>query len=705
MKKHIGAVLSVLVFLLLSLPPVGSGQPGMEKRETRSSSVSDVVYGSTPDWESGSPAYSTGGALADFNNDGWLDLVVSDGNDMSPGHVRVYLNDGTGHLPTQASWQSADVAYNGHLDVADINGDGWVDVAVAYLGTGSAVGPIARVYMNNNGVLSSVAEWNSSITACAFGVDFGDMNNDGRPDLAIATGNDYIPIAYHTYVYLNVGGSYGSSPSWVSDDQHIDDGVLWVDADSDGWLDLAAIGSDHQTEIYRNLGGVLETTSSWQTTDSGSQFGIMLTSGDVTGDGIRDLFATDNIQLGGDGHFKQYTGLPGGFFSTTASWTYNEGYGAAVELADVNHDGLLDLATGAWWDNTRLFLNQGSGLPTTPSWSSSPSTVNEKIVFGNVGPTQNDRVSIEEFPGDGVRHLFYLSHQDFQHIDQVVCDGIFLSPSDYTYSREEGWLTVDSAPAQSLVVTYTFSSSLDMVVTNWDPSVGNYLYYNKLHFSDLETNGSLRWDNVAPGEVVQGSFTVRNNGEAQSTLNWSVNATPSWGSWTLNPSSGQNLMPEQGPVTVQVTVVAPSGGGPSYYGGITVVNQDDSSDFSIVPVSLILAHSSPVLQITSVKGPLGVSVSFKNTGNVSATHVNWSITVEGGIFHGINKEAHASILVVDPGQEKTVKMNPFFGFGRIQGAVVLDCAEGVETHVSFGGIQLLFFTNPYLIPCNMTSTM
>jgi hypothetical protein len=703
MIKKLGSGILVLLLLTVSILPFAGGQPLRSEKQRIPANTTEMVYASTPDWESGSPAYSTGGALADFNNDGWLDLVVSDGNDMSPGHVRVYLNDGTGHLPTTASWQSADTAYNGHLDVADINGDGWVDVAVAYLGTGSSVGPIARVYMNNEGVLSPTVDWNSNIIGCAFGVDFGDMNNDGRPDLAIATGNDYIPIGYHTYVYLNIDGSYGSTPSWQSDDQHVDDDVLWVDADSDGWLDLAAIGYDHQTEIYRNLGGVLETTSSWQTTDSGSQFGIMLTSGDVTSDGIRDLFATDNTQLGGNGRFKQYTGLPGGFFQTTASWMYNEGYGSAVELADVNHDGFLDLATGAWWDSTRLFLNQGSGLPLTPSWSSADTTVVEKIVFGNVGPSRNDRVSTEVLLGDGTRRLFYLSHQDLQQINQVICDGITLTPSEYTYSREEGWLTVENAPTQSLTVTYTFSYSLDMVVTNWDPDIGNYLYYNQLPFTDLETNGSLHWDNVTPSEVLNGTFTLRNNGDPQSTLNWSINATPSWGIWTITPSAGENLTPEQGPVTVHVTVVAPYGGGPFFSGEISVVNQDDPGDVGSVPVSLVLYHVTPEFNVTSLKGPLGVSVTFKNVGEVTATYVNWSITISGGVFQRINKESHASILSIDPGQEKTVTLKRFFGLGKIQGTFLLTCAEEVSTHVSFSGTQFLFFTKVNIVPCNTTS--
>jgi hypothetical protein len=690
MKTRTGLI--VVMLLAVSVVPITLGR-SMISKDQSTQSKEGMVYAITPDWISNTHHYATGAALADLNQDGWLDLIVSNGNDMNKEHVEAYLNDGQGHFPLTPTWESADIGYNGHLDVADVNSDGWPDVAVSYLGTTSSFGPIARVYMNNEGVLSSNPDWSSSITGNAFGVAFGDVNNDGRPDLAIATGNPYGGLEYHTYVYVNENGSYGSSPGWQSDDQHMNMGALWVDADNDGWLDLATIGGSHQTEIYRNLGGTLETTTSWQTTDDANPFGIMLAAGDVTGDGLRDLFTTDNTQLGGDGYFKQYTGLPEGLFSTTHSWDYFGDYGSAVALADVNGDDRLDLATGSWWANSLLFLNQGSGLPTTPSWTSSPSTVVEKIVFGNIGPTQNDRVTTQVFPGDGVQRLFYLHRQAIQYITQVKDDGVILTPAEYTYSRDQGWLTVASAPAQQLEVTYTYSYSLDMAVTNWD-GVGNYVYYNTLQFADLVTNGSLVWNDVSAGQTLSGNFTVLNNGEPQSSLAWSINSTPSWGTWTFVPSSGENLTPEQGPVTVHVTVVAPTGGGPSYYGEIIVVNQDDPSDVGKVPVWLNLSHSRPEFRLVSLKGPLGVTVTFKNIGNVSATHVNWSITVTGGVFHGINKESHAMILSIGPGQEKIVKLKPFFGLGKIDGLFTFECAEGVTKHIDFIGSQFLFFTLP-----------
>lgn len=594
----------IILFVVASIIPSINGFVIIKNKEFNLN-VLDPVYNSTPDWVSGNPDFSTGGALADFNQDGWLDLVVSDGNDMGMGHVKVYYNDGEGHLPTIASWQSSDIAYNGHLDVADVNGDGWPDVAVSYLGNDNSNGSIARVYINNNGELSLSPYWNADIIGNAFGVDFGDMNNDGRPDLAVATGWSYSQYSYHTYVYLNVDGELESTASWVSDDEYIYQGVLWIDADDDGWLDLAGIGTGQDTQIYHNLGGMLETIASWHTTDSSNQDGIMLAAGDVTSDGLRDLFTTDNTQLGGSGLFKQYTGLDTGFFKSEYSWNYYCSAGSAVALADVNNDGKLDLATGGWWDFTRLFINDGTGLPTSPSWSSTGATLStsgnvvEKIVFGNVGPDFCENTYIKNFPADGDRQLFYLPHQQIQAISSVSLDGDVLLLSDYTYSREDGWISVNTAPSEYLEVVYNYSSSIDMVVTNWDPNTGNYLFYNQLNCSefepDLASEGSLVWNDVKSGKTVEGSFTVSNIGDANSLLDWKIDSFPDWGTWSFSLQNEENLRPEDGPVIVNVEVVTPSDINSEFSGKLKIININNPDDFSEMDVVLKTSRTSSLI--------------------------------------------------------------------------------------------------------------
>jgi hypothetical protein len=602
--NKISIILTIfVVFLIVGIVPGISGS-SVKLETIYSKSLKVDPYSSTPDWESDNPHISTGAALADFNGDGWLDLVIADGNDIQQGRLNVYYNN-DGSFPTIASWQSSDLGFNGHLDVADVNGDGWPDVAVSYLGKSSIFGPIARVYLNNEGTLSSLPDWNADVTGNAFGVDFGDVNNDGRPDLAVATGWAYTPISYRNYVYLNVDGALESSASWQSDISDVVQGCHWVDADDDGWLDLAFISYNQETLIYENNNGVLETTASWSTSDSSNQDGIMLTSGDVNFDGIKDLFATDNTQLGGSGRFKQYTGVSDGFFETSYSWNYFEDMGSAVALADVNCDDKLDLATGGWWDKTRLFINDGTGLPTSPTWSSGGTSVVEKIVFGNVGPENYEKTYKDVFVANGDKRLFYLSKQNIQGIISVKRDGVNLDSSEYTYSREHCWLSVDDAPTTSVEVSYKYSRSQDMVVSNWDSHIGNYLYYNQIcqpTTPDLICEGDLNWVDISPGSTVTGSFIVENDGEPESELNWEITNFPNWGDWTFTPESGSGLTPEDGPFLVNVSVTVPNDPNAEFYGEIRITNTDDSSDVCEIDVYLKTPKSKSInLPVQSVQ--------------------------------------------------------------------------------------------------------
>lgn len=467
------------------------------------SAVAQPLFNVNPDWVSTDTEYSTGAALVDLNRDGWLDLVVSNGNDMAQQHLAVYYNLGNGTLQSSPGWQSTDFVYNGHLDVADVNADGWPDVAVATLGSGSSGrGPIARLYMNNAGTLGATPAWSANIVGNAFGCAFGDMNNDGRPDLAVGTGWAYSPqIYYHNYVYLNFNGALLPTPSWTSDDTYHYQGVCWVDADGDGWLDLAGAASRTRNRIYRNLGGTLETTASWSAIDVDNPDAIMVTAGDINGDQAPEIIIADNNQLsGGSGRFRVYLGVPGAMPETLASWVYLEGYCSAVELADVDSDGLLDLATGAWWDNVRVFLNEGTGYGTPADWSSSSNAwVVEKVIFGDIN--KDGLRPVEEVFTDvpAGRRLFKLAHQPIQEVTAVVRDGVPLTAAQYYVNTVHGWMTINGDVASELVVQYTASSRLDMAVTDWDPDLGNFVQYNQhLVLGDANCDGRVDFLDINP---------------------------------------------------------------------------------------------------------------------------------------------------------------------------------------------------------------
>jgi hypothetical protein len=103
---------------------------------------------------------------------------------------------------------------------------------------------------------------------------------------------------------------------------------------------------------------------------------------------------------------------------------------------------------------------------------------------------------------------------------------------------------------------------------------------------DLECYGTMSWNEVTPESEVTGQFTIENKGDSQSQLNWSIDETPQWGEWMFDPSEGTGLTPEDGPVIVNVNVVAPEEPNWDLEGEIKIVNTDNNSDFNTIQVSL-----------------------------------------------------------------------------------------------------------------------
>lgn len=107
---------------------------------------------------------------------------------------------------------------------------------------------------------------------------------------------------------------------------------------------------------------------------------------------------------------------------------------------------------------------------------------------------------------------------------------------------------------------------------------------------DLECEGEIIKKRVGPGSIVTGSFTVENIGETGSLLDWEVTEWPNFGTnWTFNPSNGEDLTPEDDPITVNVTFTAPTPENPEYYGGIIkvgAVGNPDDSDTVVVNINV-----------------------------------------------------------------------------------------------------------------------
>jgi hypothetical protein len=422
-----------------------------------------------------SGVYSTGANWGDIDNNGFLDFAISNGNDMALAPNYVYFNY-AGNLQTTHGWASDNSQYSGHSALGDVNSDGYLDFAVSnYIRPGWGATTV-QLYMNLGGALETTPSWESDDTMHTFACAFGDADGDGDLDLAVACGEAYHEIEERQRIYHNIGGTLESTPSWMSLDSTPCYDVQWGDIDNDGDLDLAFISSIGPAFVYYNYGDSIEHSASW---NSGGYYdGNTLNWGDMDNDGYLDLAVANNTQMGQPGYFQVYRN-EGGTLNSSPIWqSQTQGYGSSVSWCDVDCDGDKDLAAGRWWGYSWIYENIDGTLTTTAVWRCSTiyKSVVEEMVWGDVDGDGVLSITAENYPGDGVKKVFYLKHYPAHSLESVTVDDIVLSLDEYCYDLASGWIAVASAPVSYISFDYHYSYKPDLGVSNWGES--NYVFKN-----------------------------------------------------------------------------------------------------------------------------------------------------------------------------------------------------------------------------------
>ncbi|MBN1632633.1 MAG: VCBS repeat-containing protein [Ignavibacteria bacterium] len=439
-------------------------------------------FNTTPFWTSTDVSnYSTGGAWVDINNDGFIDLVVSNGNDMARQRVVVYLNN-NGVLPLTPTWQSSDIDYHGHLSAGDINNDGFTDVAVSvYIGaSGFNQKGRVKIYMNNNGTLSSNPSWISADSLYTFSCALGDADGDGDLDLAVACGEAYNNRPDQMRIYYNTNGVLSTLPGWRSNNIACGMDITFADINKDGRLDLVFVCERYPNYVYLNYGDSIAKNPSWSSTD-GSLYANSLFVNDINNDGYLDLAVSDNNQLGGSGRFKIYMNNSG-TLASTPSWTSrNAGYMSGINIANLTNDEYPELLCGGWWMKCWIYQNNNGSYPADSQWASNTSSVVEAIFCGDF---DNDGVfqKIDQFTSNGTKTLYYVSKKPIHKLIEVKYGSNIVPLSDYCYDLENGWLSLKNPPTNGVIIAikYNVSYDLDITVTNWDNTKGNYIFKNDI---------------------------------------------------------------------------------------------------------------------------------------------------------------------------------------------------------------------------------
>jgi len=443
-------------------------------------------------------------AWADVDGDGDLDLVAGYSNEQN----KVYTNI-DGILSNETVWFSQNSAVTQAIDVADINGDGMIDIIDA------SYGPNIVIY-NSGAVLSTQAGWEISHSENSLQVDFADIDNDGDLDLAIG---NYAGV---NELYLNYEGTYPQTANWTSSDSQYTTDIEFGDLNNDGFMDLV-IGNQFQpTQIFFNDAGSFLTTPSWDNACDPCYSTQDIELGDLDGDGFLDIVeifgglgkrvmlsggfsydifdghsgtSADLGDIDGDGDLDLIVGNMnepneiflnnGGQFPSSPNWVSSDSKDTrSVELLDVNGDTFLDLVVGNWGEKNQIFYNNFGVMSTTAGWESNDSLQTTGITSGDVDRDGDLDIAVANYGEE---------NQIFFNNEGVISQFAKWTSLDSLESIGLAWGDVNNDGTLDLAIGSIGNPQIYHAITDsdhdWSPDSIDQMIFDPTQYSDFDNDG------------------------------------------------------------------------------------------------------------------------------------------------------------------------------------------------------------------------
>lgn len=397
-------------------------------------------------------------ATGDFNGDGNMDFVVSNGGDND---LWLYFGkgDGTFNLPTilpvtlgqSPVWVAA----------ADLRGIGITDLIVLNADSNNVSVFLGR----GNGTFTEQA---IALPGSAATLAIGDFNHDGKLDIAVPmndiTASDYIVVlpgtgtgTFGAPIVTPVSG-YAPSIIWVSSADLNGDGIPDLVLTSSG-IDIIAVQA-----FLSNGNGTFSAGQVIAQNGASQNLSSVLFDGDE--DGNTDAVIADSF-----GMIWFYHGNGDGTFSTTPS-SYGVGdvpYGIAA--ADFNRDGHLDVVTSGVFVNPQAHYGAVAGNLTSVLFGDGQ---------GHFGPAKVYRgglsafsAAVGDFNGDGHPDVVTANQDD----DSAT---VFLNDGSGGLGDPQGvWVGYDqgavNAPMTGLVpVDVNGDGFADLALIEWNQPPSPY---------------------------------------------------------------------------------------------------------------------------------------------------------------------------------------------------------------------------------------
>lgn len=366
-----------------------------------------------------------GVALFDFDNDGWLDVYLTNGTRLEPfppgqePTPHLYRNNGNGAFTdVTASTGLASPGWQSGVCAGDFDNDGWTDLLLTYWGQNRLLhneqGRRFTDLTQRSGVARSEVRWS---TSC----NFLDYDRDGMLDLFVA---NYVELDPKTVLeprdtklctwkgmpvfcgprglpggrnllYRNNGnGTFAdvSRPSGIGLAAGKGIGSVSYDFDRDGWADVYVANDSEPSFLYRNHQGKTFYEIGHQagvafSEDGLVQGGMGVAVGDYDGDGLLDIFKTNFLDQPPNLYHNDGKGI-------FRDFAYRAGLAERTDLVSWGA-GLVDVDNDGWRDI--LFVN-GHVYPEVDEFKLEVPFRQPRLLYRNLGNGRFRNVSTQAGP-------------------------------------------------------------------------------------------------------------------------------------------------------------------------------------------------------------------------------------------------------------------------------------------------------------------
>ncbi|MEO0480314.1 MAG: CRTAC1 family protein [Planctomycetota bacterium] len=312
--------------------------------------------------------FGSGAAVADFDNDGDLDIVSSQNLNQQ---IRIWENTGNFNFIDRTSGSNLGIgnAVRG-MAVADVDNDGDLDLLVTEWRQQS------HLFINQNGgfifVDEAAARGLTTITS-KFTAAFTDYNKDGWVDIAIGNRVTAVGANEPNELWLNQGdGTFQNVAATTGADLlGLSFATVWVDYDEDGWPDIYVANDKGPTlspnQLLHNSGNGSFTPAGALTGADIAVDGMGLDYADVFNDGGVDLYCSDTPS---DHHFLRWDPATSTYVDDAYSYGMECGpLGWTVKFEDFDNDSWTDLFVNHVSRDHYLLLNPAQPASANAAWN------------------------------------------------------------------------------------------------------------------------------------------------------------------------------------------------------------------------------------------------------------------------------------------------------------------------------------------------